>query len=196
MRTLLIAAMATGLACTGAAAGAADQPAPPSHDGGAYHHDQSMPPPPMAQEGHRHGPDGAGPDDGAYHGRWVGTWYGDDGRVYSGEYDGSYHGITAEPERRPPPRYHGQPGIEGGHMEGHHMGAGHGDGPPPPLPYDERVYREAPGSYYYRTPAGGTTVIVQPGVITTTTVEEEVIYTRPARKWTPHRKVVTSKCRC
>ncbi|CAN5129563.1 hypothetical protein BH10PSE12_BH10PSE12_12350 [soil metagenome] len=188
MRSLLIAGMAAGLACLGAPALAAGDPGPPpSHDDSDGYRDMHRPPPPMSHPmGHDHDrydhyrndrPDDAD----AYRGRWVGTWYGDDGRVYNGEYDGSYHDRTPPTDMRaPPPPHYGPHGM---------------DAPPPRLPYDERVYQEGMGSYYYATP-GGTTVIVQPGVITTTTVEEEVVYTRPARKWTPHRKVVKSRCGC
>lgn len=131
--------------------------------------------------------------DGGYSGRWVGTWYGDDGRVYSGEYRGEYQGEARGRERAP---------ASGPHWS---------DAPPPPSanaaplppagampPHAALPYGYGYGyGYGYAAPAVVTTV-VQPAVVTTTTyIEEEVVYSRPAkrvvRKAKPRPKV---RCVC
>jgi Ni/Co efflux regulator RcnB len=113
-----------------------------------------------------------------YGGRWVGTWYGDDGRVYSGEYEGSYEGDVRGADAGPPPPYHG-----GAHW-----------GPPPPPAYRDGPgpYREpgAPGVYRYETGPGTTTIVIQPGTITTV---EEIVEDTSRRSY--HRRPV-KRCDC
>lgn len=95
------------------------------------------------------------PDD--YEGRWVGTWYGKDGRTYSGEYQGSYRRGTPLPP--PPDAPYAAP-----------LSPPSAEGVPP-----------HPHSYTSVDPHTGmvTTVTVIPPV-TKTYVEEEVIYSTPA----------------
>lgn len=122
-------------------------------------------------------PAGMGPDDG-YQGRWVGTWYGDDGRVYNGEYEGSYEGVVRGADAGPPPP-HGRP----------HWGP-----PPPPqgpYGYGPGRYGAAPGGQVYYAGPGVTTIVIQPGTTTTRYVEEEVVTT--PRRWKPRRK---AHCGC
>lgn len=101
---------------------------------------RDAPPPPGADEG--------------YAGRWVGTWYGDDGRVYEGEYRGSYEGIVRGQDVAPPPP-HGGP----------HWGP-----PPPPIAYPGTPYAGTTtvtvsgpaGVRTYQTGPGTTTIVVEP----------------------------------
>jgi Ni/Co efflux regulator RcnB len=140
----------------GAAAGAAIDRAEDRHG----HHDRPPPPPAWRDEDDRLA---AG---NAYDGRWVGTWYGEDGRTYSGEYRGRYEGSVPPP---PSPHWGYAPPAYGQMMPGGYIA----------------------GGYYYPAPTV-TTITVQPGTVTTTYVDE-VVYTSPRRTWKPRP---TSRCIC
>lgn len=103
---------------------------------------------------------------GGYSGRWVGTWYGDDGRVYSGEYRADNRGGTS------------LVGPVQGHWRG---GAGHPHWSGEAM--DQYGYGPAYGGYYgYGAPVIVTTTVTQPTVTTRTYVEEKVVYERVAVK--------------
>ncbi|HEX7782644.1 MAG TPA: RcnB family protein [Sphingobium sp.] len=101
-----------------------------------------------------------------YHGQWRGTWRGDDGRIYSGTYEGVYNG-TADVG---PPQPQGGPHWMGGPANGYPPGA----------------------TVYYAAP--GTTVIIQPGTTTTITYEEENVVPVHHRAWMRHGKTVRCGC--
>jgi Ni/Co efflux regulator RcnB len=133
----------------------------------------AMPPPeagPPPPPGHRRPYDESVVSSNEYRGRWVGTWYGADGRVYSGDYDGAYQGTVNGADMNPPPHDRGPHWRDGGAYD-----------------YDN------PGNVYYVGP-GVTTIVVQPAVTTTTTYyDEEVIPVRKA--WKPRRKA-PARCGC
>ncbi|MEO8723619.1 MAG: RcnB family protein [Sphingobium sp.] len=116
---------------------------------------------------------------GSVGGRWVGTWYGDDGRVYSGEYRGSYQGDTAT-ARQPEGYYRSDRGA--GYDASRHHGHMHwSDESMTPYRYGEG-YSSAYGYYGYGAPVIITTTVVSQPVVTTT-IEEETIYTpAPVRR--------------
>lgn len=149
-----------------AAPASAPPAAAPIRAGSAMPHPDGPPPPPG-----RLPYDASVPMAGDYDGRWVGTWYGNDGRTYSGEYRGRYQGsVPPPPVQAPPPPYRGAPMPPPGY------GYGYGYG--------------APG-VYYAPPGTTTTIIIQPGVTTTTTYEEVVPASRT--RWKPRAK---AKCAC
>ncbi|MBB6124365.1 RcnB family protein [Sphingobium subterraneum] len=149
--------------------------------------DRRDPPPPP-------GPRGPGPvpydmsvtsDDhvtynGGTSGRWVGTWYGDDGRVYSGEYRGRYDGTVSGEDHgkkhKKRKRHHHDEEISGGpHWS---------DLPPPPEPMPADGPHEgyyANGYYYPGTTV--TTTVIEPNCTKTTKVTyvTETV-SRPARR--------------
>lgn len=111
-----------------------------------------------------------------YRGHWVGTWHGEDGRVYSGDYEGSFHGT-----------------VNGADLNAQVL--------PPPWRGDRRGYYPSPpyaegpaGGVYYVRP-GVTTIIVQPATTTTTTYVDEEIVELPSRPVHRTRRV-HRECRC
>ena len=112
---------------------------------------------------------------GGYARRWVGTWYGDDGRVFTGEYrrDGA------------PPR-----------------GAGYDTPPASGRPHwAEPYYHSAPPTAYSYTtvaPYGvvTTTTVIQPTVTTTTYVDEVVTYAAPRRRAHKAKARIKPRPRC
>lgn len=114
---------------------------------------------------------------GGYSGRWVGTWYGDDGRVFSGEY-------RSDNRDGAPPR-----------------GAGYDSPPADGRPHwAESYHGSAPHAYSYTTmaPYGvvTTTTVIQPTVTTTTYVDEVVTYAAPRRKARKAKARIKPRPRC
>ncbi|MDF0542445.1 RcnB family protein [Sphingobium sp. H39-3-25] len=101
-----------------------------------------------------------------YDGRWVGTWYGDDGTSYSGEYRGRYEGTV------PPPR------------DPHWAAASNVD----------QYGGYFANGYYYPGPTV-TTIVVQPAT-TTSYVTEDVIYPARIRSSKVRRSQSTVRCNC
>ncbi len=111
-----------------------------------------------------------------YSGHWQGTWYGDDGSVYSGTYEGGYDGYA---DARPP------------------VSAG------PALPYRPMsAYGYSVGGQYYEGGAGRVVYreVDYAAPIVTTTVTEETTYqsVRKAvkRKAPVKRRYVRPACSC
>ncbi len=115
--------------------------------------------------------------DGAYQGRWVGTWHGQDGTSYSGEYEGRYEGDVRGTSRGVD--YDATPPRDGGPHWSHGPIVTHGGG------------GYISGGYYYPAPTV-TTVTIEPATTTTTTyVTERVTYRKPVV-----RKRVRRACAC
>ncbi|HEX7820270.1 MAG TPA: RcnB family protein [Sphingobium sp.] len=127
-----------------------------------------------------------------YDGQWVGTWYGEDGRVYSGTYDGQYGGkvkggYNKRTAYRQPAYRPGPPPVQG------YGYSSYG--------YDAAAYGAAYGgsSYAYES-----LDYVEPSVTTTTVTTEETTYAtvrkavrKPiARKARPKPRVVCCPCGC
>lgn len=99
----------------------------------------------------------------AYEGRWVGTWYGDDGSTYSGAYEGRFDGERFR-----------------------HKGRYRPARPAPALPYEPLPAYQGHGygvSGYHYQPAPAVihhqeAAYVAPTVTTTTYITEEIIYTK------------------
>lgn len=135
-RGFLTAGLAIGLHALTAPAFAEDQAAPPAAP-------------------HRLPYDESVVSSNEYRGRWVGTWQGEDGRVYRGNYDGVYYGTVN--------------GVDIGPSHPHSA---------PHYRDDMDAYPE--GVQVYRTGPGTTTIVIRPGTVTTTTIYEETV-TRQSR---------------
>lgn len=127
-------------------------------------------------------------------GRWVGTWYGDDGRVYSGEYRGSYEGTVSGEDHRK--KKHRKDKRHRLHPDGEISGGPHWSDLPPPAPYPVDGPHDgyyANGYYYPGTTV--TTTVIEPECTKTTKVTyvTETV-SRPARRVVrPRSKLVPIK---
>ncbi len=122
-----------------------------------------------------------------YDGQWVGTWYGNDGRVYSGTYDGRFDGKAKGKYKRQ--AY--QPAYR--------------PGPPPVQGYSYGSYGyDASAGYGASSYAYESLDYVEPTVTTTTVTTEETTYAtvrkayhKPVvRKTRPRPRVVCCPCGC
>lgn len=137
---------------------------------------------------------------GGLSGRWVGTWYGDDGRVYSGEYRGSYDGGNA-PAPVPGGRWKQSErgaGYDAPKHDGkHHRHPHWSDEAMAPYPYDPS-YSSTYDAYGYGAPVIVTTTVYSKPVVTTTSyIEEKTVYTRkPVRRVHKARSRLRPVCSC
>lgn len=125
---------------------------------------QSTQPPPLPYE-----LNGIASDDvtqnshpGDYNGRWVGTWYGADGRTYHGDYQGRFSGPVTQKDQQPAPATPPQKATKS--VTAPHSGTPAGSPPPTfnrPPPDPALIGTGAISNGWYYPPAIVTTTVTE-----------------------------------